>query len=519
MRGGRLLLLDFALLPNLPIQWWPSAASPGPVNQAPFQVLFWFLTRLGPVAGPLLIFGVFFIMGIGAHRAVAKIIAPDRAAAAYFAGTLYAINPFTYGRLMAGHLLLLIAYAAAPFLVVAAVDFVRSPGARTAARLAALITLIAWSSVHYLGFLPLLLVALLVFRRETWHREIARWGLLVVGAVLVANAWWIAGLFEIKPGELVGPKDVVSYATRPLDSYASAGNTAALYGFWRHEFRDAKDGVRAWWLLFLPVAGLAMYGFARCVKDPKLRPLALALIVVVPLAILVAAGPSFPPTRGVFRWLFVHVPGFRIYREPQKWVALLPLAYSLLGAAGLDRLMIPSRSASAAERRVVAVAALVAVLVPLGYAWTLVWNWDRLRPVHFPRDWVAAERIMSNSGGGAMLFLPWHLYMQMTFTGYKVVNPAPSYFSVPVVSGDNVELPGIYTQSQNSLSHQVEAVLFRPRQRAGLPQLLSDHCIRWVALAKETDFRNYGWIRSLGLERVYEGPRLTLWRANIPLSC
>src|SRR5688572_17333475 len=66
MRGGYLLLLDFALVRRVAVVWQPTAATPGPVNSAPFEALSWVLTRLGYVAGPLLVFALFILMGSAA---------------------------------------------------------------------------------------------------------------------------------------------------------------------------------------------------------------------------------------------------------------------------------------------------------------------------------------------------------------------------------------------------------------------------------------------------------------------
>src|SRR5439155_16778456 len=98
-----------------------------------------------------------------------------------------------------------------------------------------------------------------------------------------------------------------------------------------------------------------------------------------------------------------------------------------------------------------------ALVVPLVYGNTLVWNWSRLRPIHFPSEWSAADRSMTAQGGGRMLFLPWHLYISLSFTHYRVANPAPWFFSVPVLSGDDVEVGSIRTQSVNPDSKIVES--------------------------------------------------------------
>ena len=512
-RGGFLLLLDFALVRNVPVVWLPTEADPGPTNAAPTSALLWVLARLGPAAAPVFVFALFLGIGMAAHHATKRLIMPSLPVAAYFAGTLYAVNPFTYERLMAGHLLLLMAYGIAPLVVLALVRFVERPGARRALALAAGVTAIAWTSIHYLAMLPLLLGAVVVVRRATWRTPVLRWGALAAGVVLVANVWWIAGLGLHRPGGEITGQDLDHYATRPR-STAVIGNTAALYGFWHREFRLPKDGVDGWWLLFAPIAGLSVWGLGSSLGDRRLRALGAAMIVVVPTAIVLASGTSFPATEGLFRWAFDTIPGFKLFREPQKWVALLPLAYALLGAVGLDRLL--GERTGPRPRSVTAfVAGFVALMLPLAYAWTLVWNWERLRPVEFPADWSAADDLIESQGGGRMLFLPWHLYMTMSFTEHRVVNPAPYFFSAPVLSGDNVELGTIRTQSTDPESEAVEAALFTPEGRRTFGDALARLCVRWVVLAKEDDHRGYEWLRSVPqLDLAMDTPGLIVWRVD-----
>jgi hypothetical protein len=231
---------------------------------------------------------------------------------------------------------------------------------------------------------------------------------------------------------------------------------------------------------------------------------------------VLACGISFSPTRGVFLWLFVHVPGFKIFREPEKWVALLPFAYAVLGAIGLDRLL----KRSGARRWDARAFMIVALIVPLVYGNTLLWNWGRLRPIRFPSEWVAADRLIVDRGGGRMLFLPWHLYISLSFTRYRTVNPASSFFSVPVLAGDNAEVGAIRTQSLNPDSRTVQSLLDQRLERARGGDYFTSMCIRWIVLAKEDDFASYGWLASAGLAKVADNARLEIWVNRLtPTSC
>lgn len=517
MRGGYLLLLDFALVHNVSVQWWPNAVHTGPVNIAPVVSALWLLVKLGWIAGPLLVCGLFFGMGLSMHRAVSTLIQPRSGAPALFAGTAYMVNPFVYERLMAGHLLFLIAYAIAPLVVVATVRCANEPGARNGLRWGLAATAIAWTSVHHLVILFALTIPLAFWQRPMRSRRGARAALIASGVFLVLNMWWLVAMFVQPPGSFITERDTGVYLTQPVGP-SVIGNVAGLYGFWRHEFVLPKDGVSAWWLIAVPLAGLIVWGMVSAIRDPQRRAVGIPLMIVIPVSVLLASGTSFPPTKGVFLWLFRTVPGFALFREPQKWVALLPLSYAFLGAIGLDRILGKERRAEERTLRFATTAVTIAAVLVYGNA--LLWNWDRLRPTRFPSDWAKVEQVVRAGGGGTMLFLPWHQYLDLSFTGRRVTNPAPWYFSFPVLSGDNVEVPGIRSQSRDPRSRRIEEVLYTREGHARFVAVMQDLCVEWVALAHEVDFDRYSWLESSeGLEAAFAGDRITLYRIGMSSSC
>src|SRR5260370_18627591 len=70
-----------------------------------------------------------------------------------------------------------------------------------------------------------------------------------------------------------------------------------------------------------------------------------------------------------------------------------------------------------------------------------------LRPAQYPAGWYQADRLLlADPHPGRAVFLPWHLYLALSFvdnTNKVVASPAPSFFSIPVVISPNPEIPGI----------------------------------------------------------------------------
>lgn len=505
LRGGYLVLLDFALVRQVEVAWWPTSANPGPVNLAPFQALTWLLVKLGYAAGPILVSSIFLVMGVGMHRAAMYLIGSRPGA--YIAGTLYAANPFVYERLMAGHLSLLAAYAIAPLVLVATMRFLSEPGVKRSVPLTGWMAAMAWLSIHYCVMAATLILFVSLFSWRRWNRAVCGWGVASVSAFLALNAWWIAGMFAVEPGQRVTALDLEVFATQPR-STASVGNVLALYGFWRHEFSLPKDGVWLWWLVALPVVGTILAGFVIGLRHPHSRRWMAPLLALIPIAAILAAGISFPPTASISRYLFDNFAPYGVFREPQKWAGLLPLSYGLASAVSVARLARRRPGQKDTTMHILCVTLLLSIFV---YSHTLIWNWARLRPVVFPSAWYRVDEIIQQDNGGPMLFLPWHQYLSLTFTGHRVVNPAPFFFRTEVLSGDNLEWGGIYTQSVNPVSRRIDSALAE-RNPAEFSRLLARLCIRWVVLAREADYKSYEWIKSApGLKRRFDGSGLTLY--------
>ena len=58
--------------------------------------------------------------------------------------------------------------------------------------------------------------------------------------------------------------------------------------------------------------------------------------------------------------------------------------------------------------------------------------------------------------------LPWHMYLDLAWLDNRwkrLANPAPSFFSRPTISGDNIEAGPTATNSSNPVSKYVETLL------------------------------------------------------------
>lgn len=460
------------------------------------------------------------------------------------AGLLYAVNPFVFNRIFAGHLMLLLAYGLLPFAVAAAS---RAEIAwRHAIRLALWWATLTAIDVHFAWIFGLVVVV-------AWARRLRRdqWGLAVVGFVGTVTAYAATSLYIVLPHLATTLPTTVGTAS--LDTYRTAAdphlglfaNVAGLYGFWRLGPGPLlpKDVITGWPLILVGLLLVVLVGAGSALRRPKApssphtqlavleenddatadlaegrndivrqppqRDLAINMILLGIGGYVLALGDQ-GPFGAIFRALYYHLPFFQIMREPQKFLMLLALAYAIFFGWGVDYMAahryFNTRTAN------VALTVLVAIL-PIAYTPTLFFGlWGQVRSTSLPADYVTANRIMG-AGPGDVLALPWHLYEAYPFTeGQVVANLAPTVFSRPVISGDNVQAGPVDTQSTSPRSSYVQHVIEVGPSRHDVGRLLAPLGVKYVVLSKTVDWTTYSWLSAQhDLRRAFDSPNLVVW--------
>ena len=161
---GYIITLDMAWSPNIrfPDAFYGLEADPIRLISTPFRLTVWLLSQIvaSDIVQKALLFAVFFFAGLGAHC-----LCPTKSEyGRYFAGILYAVNPFIYTRFMVGHLGLMLAYATLPYTINSALKLLKEPSLKRSIELALLITLNLLLDIHYIFILGLPLLFLVVFR-------------------------------------------------------------------------------------------------------------------------------------------------------------------------------------------------------------------------------------------------------------------------------------------------------------------------------------------------------------------
>lgn len=432
-----------------------------------------------------------------------RLVGGDRLAARLAAGTLYAVNPIVFQRLGAGQVYFLLGYALLPAFTRSLLD---AEGARGWARYRPALWMAACvvMSVHYAWICGLIVLALVAWRHR---RSTTVWSAALLGVVALLGAYALVPAIGHQTGVTVGARNLAAYSTRGSQRFGLFVNVAGLYGFWRPGPVLPKEVLPGWPLLLAAVLVVAAVGAQAAWRGG--RRVAVGVLGLAGTAGFLLALGAQGPTGAIFRLLYYHVPGFAVMREPQKFAVLVALAYATSFGEGVGELI---RRADA-TRWQVGLAAAMAVVLPVAYTPTLFGGLDgQLHTSTYPAGWGQANRVMGD-GPGAVLFLPWEQYLAFPFTHRQVIaNPAPDVFSRPVIAGDNVELPGMASNSTSARGTYLSNLLDRGPTLSHFGRLVAQLGVSYVALAHTLDWRSYSWLgHESDLREVYTSASITVW--------
>jgi hypothetical protein len=524
--GGYLVLLDFVSGPHvarpdpLPV---PSSGDVG--NAAPLVAVHAALAAIAStLPDKLLLLAPVLVGGLGVYRLLHTRLGVGGLAALY-GGTLYAFNPFVRDRYLAGHLYLLLGCSLLPWALAAPLDLLRDATRAVAARAGAWIAVLAAVSLHVAGAYALLVVlACALAPASVLRRASLAAGAAALAAVLCA--YWLLPSLVASPRRASGLPDLEAYASRSDGGHPLAV-LASLHGFWRDEFPATAERHPALFLLAAPLVGLALVGLIAMVRSP-LRPAGVLLALGAAGGLLVAAGTSWSVTERPFRTAVERVGPLVLYREPQKLVVLVALAYAVLGGVGLAVVL---RAAARLGPRVVPAAATAALAIVFAYGSALLWGvGGDARLARYPDGWAEAEAAMARRGsGGALLVLPWRLYGVWSLAPDRILlNPAASYFDREVLASDDPGFASERYRSPDAFRRYVARLLASRGGIDDLGALVAPIDVRFVAVLdggpderfvlRQRDFtvrhrspglvvlENEAWREPLPLRRVAPAP-------------
>jgi hypothetical protein len=461
----------------------------------------------------LILIGIIFLSAVGMYRLMPSSSKFGR----YFAAFLYAVNPFVYVRFLAGHWALLLGYALLPFALKYFISMLENPPVKAYLSKTTFVCLFFYTVVgifdlHMLFILLGLSLILLVIRLVIERKDARRIRAIITSVVILSvfyvavNAFWLFPVATTQGTYLqsIGTSDLYAYAPVGTGGFGAAFSLASMYGFWRGGYSYTMDFLPGWYLIFAAILFLAILGFLFHYRDKKLGWTVVGIGIGAVVAFVFALGVSSSLTEPFSRWLFDTLPFMRGFRDSQKFVAVLVLAYSFLGGLGVDRLFSRTETAKTwikktnqVRRETVKAILLVIILtLPFLYSITMFWGFGgQLNVTDYPSDWYETNNYFEEHPGDyAVLFLPWHMYMDFSFAGRRLANPAASFFTPQVIQGENVEMGGVYSESNSPSQAYVQFLIDNGEKISNMGSYLSLLDVKYVILAKEVDYYSYSFL-------------------------
>ncbi|WP_433388540.1 hypothetical protein [Micromonospora sp. KLBMP9576] len=489
---GYVLRYDMLFVPRAVLSWEsivPASALPRAVPQDAVVALAgqvvpgWLLQRLVLVA-------ILYLAALGA----ARLVPTDRVAVRAVAAVGYAWTPYLAERLLVGQWGLLMAYAALPWLVRAALD-VRAGRSGGLRRL--LLAAAASAITPTGGMLALVVVAVLLPGR---YPAAARSTWLGVGLTVLLNApWLVAGVVSGDAGRS-DPAGVAAFAARAENWAGPLVALAGTGGIWNAQTTPASRAV-----VLVPVATvllLAVAGYGVPLLRRRWPSVAGRFGALAAGSWLAAALGVLPGGAELLGWLVAAVPGAGLVRDGQKLLVPYALALAVAGALGAERLA--GRLADRFDATTAGVVLVGAALLPVALLPDLAFGGaGRLRPVHWPADWATVAGLTAGRPG-EVVSLPFQEYQSHPWNhGQVVIDPAPRYLAVPVLIDDTLRVGGLAVTGEDPRAARVREVL-----AAGAP--LSTTGARWVLVQRAAGPAPHPATLA-GLRTVHAGPELTLY--------
>lgn len=225
-----------------------------------------------------------------------------------------------------GQMGIAMAYAVAPLVLGQFVRLVHDPTARRA-----IVTGLAFSIMILFDPRIAYVVLLGVVVYTARIRYIYFLIIPFVLAVLI-HAFWILPL--------------IVFRFNPMESMGSAYNSIEAVKFFSFsDFSHALSLLHPNWpenlfgkvyflqpeFLIIPILALSVF------LNKKTSFSIISMGILALLGVFLAKGAN-PPAGGIYLWLFAHIPGFNVFRDPTKFYLLIAIAYSILIPVALDRI-------------------------------------------------------------------------------------------------------------------------------------------------------------------------------------
>lgn len=391
---------------------------------------------------------------------------------AFITALLYTLNSFSLNTVQGGQMTLAVSYALAPLTLYLVSKLVVERQRSTVAWLSLTVALQAVYDLRLLAITILAGLLTIIYQLNIMTRRERRLGQLilqlaaVIGLTALLSAYWLWPILTGTAGATGVPTNYTDVGWIGSLSYATVAHGLAANHVWWPWSEGVINNIQPLFYLTLMLALVALWQWRRNKYN-----LLLFTFIIVGVFLLKGGNEPFADT---YAWLFTHVPGFILFRDPAKFFALLLLGLAPAAALGsiylVDRLQ-PSR------RLLGATVILLLLWAPLYPFWAQARH-GTFVPHQIPTEYVAFEPYLTTSQDfGRSLWVP----VMQRYIPYTQTHPAISLKDV--AESEWNPFKGENALPENMLNHHYA-------------EWLLDHAgVKWVGLPLDTEneiYRHYG---------------------------
>lgn len=509
-RSGYIMLLDWPLYPFIrfsDINFWTDPI--GSVLYKFFSIIF-----TPDVFQRVFLFGVIFLVGMAGFRLAKK---TNNIYAQYFAGLFLIFNPFIYARLVEQTMIVGGGSIAFLWFLVYFLEYLEERKNKKLVIASVLAALAVSFFAHSIFFIGLASVAFLFFdyvSKRDWKFVLRSLSILWI-IIIALNLNWIVTSLTIDDSTWASnvknftQADLSAFETSDIGDHSVYVTVLSLQGYWG-EYQDRFVSIQEnplWPIAFIFIFALAVFGtIKQWKKDPFVKPLVLLFFVSFVLAIGIAS----PLIKPLALFLYDHVPLYIGLREPQKWVVVMVFVYAYFGGWGIKHLL-EIKKIKNYKNEIGIFCAILSII----FSFPIIKGMhEHFTPHEFPIEWRDARQYLNkNVTNGKTLFFPWHSYLEFDFANKNILNPAKAYFGKNIISGNNIEFGGVYSNFTDIQTETIQKYVLGKGDMFSFESDMKILGIDKVILAKAEDWQDYQWLDNVkGVKKVLENDKLIIYK-------
>lgn len=372
----------------------------------------------------------------------------------YLAGIFFIFNPFVYERMVMGQVTIIFGLSLYPFIFYRLERYFYNKGFANlviASILSGLAIMLFPHSIFILG-LPVFLIFLYFSIKNKKYFKNITFLLLFFFFIFLFNLNWLkpnlnqqANLSQLSSGFNIN--DFRFYETSKGNINNIWLNVIFLNGHWgeRSNFfkyvLDSKISLTsAAIILFIVLLGIII-GFKK--KEKRLITFLACFLIL--LSYFLAIGPANKFTSYFSSLFYEYIPFYQGLREPQKWVGLLLLIYIFFISISTDFFI---EIIKKKKNELLKFLLPVIFFLPMLNSSQILYGFNKQLVVSdFPKSWYKANQLLNQQPDDLkVIFLPWHFYVDLNFSGRKIVNPALGFFDKFTFIGNDINVDNTYYQ-------------------------------------------------------------------------